>query len=80
MLSSRKYYYHDLLVHKKGIICEMENIVLDPSKSKQSGLSYIDGPIDFEHHGIPLLTKGFINAECKPKSLSLDNDKIYETF
>ena len=58
----------------------MENIVLDPSKSKQSGLSYIDGPIDFEHHGILLFTKGFINAECKLKSISLDNDKIYETF
>ena len=73
-------YYNDIYAHKKGIICEMENIVLDPSKSRQSGISYTDGPIDFAHQGFPLLSKGFINAECNPKSSSLDYAKIYQTY
>ena len=58
----------------------MENIVLDPSKSKQSGLSFTEGPVDFENHGFPLLSKGFINAECNPKSTSLDYAQIYKTY
>ena len=32
----------------------MENIILDPSKSRQSGLSYKDGPVDNSNHGLPL--------------------------
>ena len=74
------HYYNDIYAHKNGIICVMENIVLDPSKSKQSGLSYIDGPVDFAHNGFPLLAKGFINAECNPKSISLNNGKIYDSY
>ena len=27
-----------------------------------------------------MLSKGFINAECSPKSILLDNNKIYETY
>jgi len=73
-------YYNDIYAHKNGIICEMENIVLDPSKSKQSGISYINGPIDSVNLGFSLLTKGFINAECKPKNIYLDNNQIYETY
>jgi hypothetical protein len=58
----------------------MKNIVLDPSKSRQSGLSYINGPIDSLNLGFPLITKGFINDECKPKKISLDHNAIYETY
>ena len=74
------YYYNDIYAYKGGIICEMKNIVLDPSKSRQSGLSYINGPIDPMYLGFPLITKGFINAECKPKKISLDHNAIYETY
>ena len=38
---------NDIYAHKNGTICTMENIVLDPSKSRQSGISFKDGPIDF---------------------------------
>jgi len=72
--------YNDIFPYKNGIICTMENIVLDPSKSKQSGISYINGPIDFTHEGFPLLSKGFINAECNPKNILLDSNKIYQTY
>ena len=27
-----------------------------------------------------MLSKGFFNAECKPKSISLNNNRIYETY
>ena len=27
-----------------------------------------------------MITKGFINAECKPKKISLDHNAIYETY
>ena len=73
-------YYNDIYVYNNGIICEMENIVLDPSKSKQSGFSYKEGPIDSVHLGFPLLTKGFINAECKRKNIILNNNQIYGTY
>jgi len=36
---------NDIYYYKNGVICIMENIVLDPSYSRQSGLSFADGPI-----------------------------------
>ena len=73
-------YYNDIYAHKNGTICEMENIVLDPSNAKQSGHSFFNGPVDFSHQGFPILDKGFINAECKPNDISLNYNKIYETY
>jgi hypothetical protein len=58
----------------------MENIVLDPSKSRQSGLSFLNGPVDTKNHGMPLLSKGFINAECNPKKIFLNYNKIYRAY
>ena len=58
----------------------MENIVIDPSNAHQSGLSFLNGPVDSEHHGFPILDKGFINAECNQKSLSLNYNKIYRAY
>ena len=73
-------YYDEIYAHRSGIFCEMENIVIDPSNAHQSGLSFLNGPVDSEHHGFPILDKGFINAECKQKSLSLYYNQIYQTY
>ena len=74
-------YYKDIYMHKNGIICIMENIILDPSKSEQSGLSFINGPIDKSNRGLPLLKKGFFNAECQVKHIpSFHYNKMYKTY
>ena len=41
----------------------MENIILDPSKSNQTGLTY-NGPTDKIYFGRPILSKGFFNMNC----------------
>ena len=75
-----KNYYNDIFYMKNGVFCEMENIVLDPSKSRQSGLSFLNGPVDTKNHGMPLLSKGFINAECNPKKKPLYCNYIYRRY
>ena len=74
-------HFNDIFDHRDGVICTMENIVLDPSHSRQSGLSYKDGPVDGSHLGLPLLDKGFINAECSlNKTSSFNYDNLYSTY
>ena len=73
-------YYNEIFNHKNGVICKMENIILDPSKSRQSGLSYKDGPVDSSNHGLPLLDKGFINADCKAKGGFSNYNELYNTY
>ena len=72
-------YYNDIYSHKNGVICIMENIILDPSKSRQSGISYTDGPTDFGHFGFPILYKGFFNANCKANK-DINYNGIYKTY
>ena len=74
-----KNYYNDIFYMKNGVFCEMENIVLDPSKSRQSGISYL-GPIDTSNFGMPLLRKGFFNAECNHKKFFFNYNNIYRTY
>ena len=73
---------NDKYLFKDGIICTLENIIIDPSFSRQSGLSFTDGPVDTTNHGFPLLSKGFICAECKyNNSISLrHNSNYYSTY
>ena len=73
-------YYNEIFNHKNGVICKMENVILDPSKSRQSGLSYKDGPVDSSNHGLPLLDKGFINADCKAKQGLSNYNELYNTY
>ena len=63
------YINSDIHFHKqKGLICKMKNVVIDPSKWKSSGLSYLKGPIDNRTKGFPLLSKGFFNINCNLKN------------
>ena len=72
---------NNIYAYKNGVICTMENIILDPSQSRQSGLSYADGPVDSSHQGFPLLNKGFFNAECKNnEGVSFVYNNIYKTY
>jgi len=74
-------YYNDIYSHRKGVICTMENIILDPSKSDQSGISFINGPTHNPDRGMPILKKGFFNAECEIKHIpSLKYNKMYSTY
>ena len=72
-------YYNEIFAHKNGVICEMENIILDPSKSEQSGLSY-KGPIDFMNLGFPILHKGFFNTKCDIENPLINYNEIYNTY
>ena len=72
-------FYNEIFAHKNGVICLMENIILDPSKSEQSGLSY-KGPVDSFHLGFPILNPGFFNSKCNPKSDFDNYNEIYKTY
>ena len=52
-----------IFVAKNGVICKMENIILDPSKWTDGGFIY-KGPVDPGNRGCPILQKGFLNMKC----------------
>jgi hypothetical protein len=64
---------------KNGSICVMENVVIDPSKAKKSGLIY-KGPVDYKHFGDPIISKGFLNTKCTPKKVNCEINKLYTYF
>ena len=72
-------YYNDIFAHKNGVICLMENIIIDPSKSEQSGISY-KGPIDSVYLGFPILNPGFFNTNCTIKNNFENYNEIYKTY
>jgi hypothetical protein len=57
----------------------MENIVLDPSKSKQTNIIY-KGPVDKKYRGRPILSKGFLNIKCKNKKELEKYNSIYKSY
>ena len=56
-----------IFVMKRGVVCKIENIVLDPSKWRDNGLIY-KGPVDSSDRGCPLLSQGFFNMKSDIKS------------
>jgi hypothetical protein len=64
------------LAVKKGVLCKMENIFLDPSKWQENGYTY-KGPVDQNTKGEPLFLNGFFNMECNKSNSFNDYDKIY---
>ena len=72
-------YYNDIFVNKNGVLCTMENIVLDPSKLSQSNYIYL-GPVDSKNKGFPILSKGFFNTKCNPNPINFDYDKRMYNF
>ena len=72
-------YYNDIFYYKNGVICKMENIVLDPSKSNHTNIIY-KGPVDKNNRGCPILSKGFLNIKCKNKKDYKNYNSIYENY
>ena len=72
-------YYNEIFAHKNGVICLMENIILDPSKSEQSGFSY-KGPVDSIYLGFPILKYGFLNTKCEIRNKFKDYNDIYYAY
>ena len=77
--TNMKGYYSDILEHKNGTICVSENIVIDPSKGKLSGLTY-KGPVDRNNFGYPLLSKGFFNTKCNPNKINFEFNKFCKFY
>jgi len=67
---------------KKGLICKMINIIIDPSKWKESKLNYDKGPILNKTKTFPLISKGFFNIDCKRKIEKpfIFNKEIYNFY
>ena len=72
---NRDYIY----VCKNGLICIMEDIVLDPSKWNSNGYTYV-GPVDSKNRGCPLLSKGFFNMKCHNKNELTGYDEVYSYY
>ena len=72
-------YYNNIFFEKNGVICKMENIVLDPSKSKYTNIIY-NGPVDRINRGRPLLSKGFLNMKCKNEKDLENANNIYKSY
>ena len=71
--------YNNIFYEKNGVICKMENIVLDPSKSNHTNIIY-KGPVDEVNQGCPLLSKGFLNMKCKNKRDLENYNNIYKSY
>ena len=72
-------YYNKIFYVKNGVICKMENIVLDPFKSNHTNIIY-KGPIDKVYRGSPILSKGFFNIKCKNKKDLEKYNCIYKSY
>ena len=83
-VSSKHICYQNMdgafVVHN-GVICIMENIILDPSKWQDGGFIY-KGPVDGSNRGCPLLSKGFFNMKCNNDTTNKidDYDIIYNNY
>ena len=72
-------YYNDIFYYKNGVICKMENIVLDPLKSNHTNIIY-KGPVDKIYKGCPILSKGFLNIKCKYKNDLKNYSSLYDNY
>ena len=73
-------YYNDIFYSRSGVICKMENIILDPSKSNQTNIIY-KGPVDKKNKGLPILSNGFFNMKCDKKNeLNTDDMDLYKNY
>ena len=64
---------------KNGIICKMENFLIDPSKWKEDGYTYF-GPVDEKTKGSPILEYGFFNIECEYRNKLYNINDIYSIY
>ena len=64
---------------KKGVICKMSNIVLDPTKWSNGSYTY-KGPVDNENRGQPILSKGFFNINCNNPNLLTGYADMYKDY
>ena len=71
--------YNNIAKIKYGIICKMENVILNPLKSFQSNYTY-NGPVDKIHRGEPILTKGFLSMNCKVFRNKRISNKLYKNY
>ena len=70
------------MITKNGIICKMKNIIIDPSKWKDSKFIY-NGPIDKTNKDkiSPILSKGFFNIKCDNENkIEGKVHKLYNTY
>ena len=66
-------------VAKNGVICKMENVIIDPSKWKSDGYTYL-GPVNNKTRGCPILENGFFNMQCHYQNNIKNYSNIYETY
>ena len=64
---------------KNGVICKMSNIILDPSKWNNGTYTY-KGPVDKDHKGKPILSKGFFNIKCDNPNMLHDYGGFYNSY
>ena len=73
-------YYNSIFVNKYGVLCIMENIVLDPSKLILTKFIY-KGPVDPWNKGFPKLINGFLNTKCIPNDINFQyNQQMYDSY
>ena len=69
-----------IFVAQNGVICTIENIIIDPTKWEYDGFIY-KGPVDDVNRGCPILKKGFFNMKCDNKKTEIEGyDKIYNSY
>jgi len=68
-----------IFVAQNGVLCKMENIILDPSNWKDGGFVY-KGPVDQNSRGCPILSKGFFNINCETYKEYSGYDFIYDNY
>ena len=80
-ISNHICYKNNLVnyVEKNGVICKMENVVIDPTKWKEDGHNYL-GQIDNKTRGLPILEKGFFNMKCKYNKNISNYSNIYTSY
>ena len=71
--------HNDFFYYKNGVSCMMKNIIIDPSKSSQTNITY-KGPVDKKYLGNPIMDKGFFNMHCINQKDFQGYNGIYNSY
>ena len=71
--------HNDFFYYKNGVSCMMKNIIIDPSKSSQTNITY-KGPVDKKYLGNPIMDKGFFNMYCINQKDFQGYNGIYNSY
>ena len=72
--------HFSFFVIRRGVICLMKNLYINPKFWKEDGYNFDNGPTNKKTKGTPLISKGFFNMKCDVKNSFSSYNKLYKKY